>query len=775
MNDVMKAFNQQEAKSKKRAAKVPKPVTLESELTRMAELKWNDDRYIFDAVGKALLNKDLDFPNRKMKKDDIYEFWQVLEYRRREALKKQVRDSKPDNYFIVQDLKTWMGIQRLLFQEEEVAWDTETTGLDYYEDRIVGVSAYLPIADIAFYAPFGHTTGENQLTEQQILAPVKQWLETPGNRSIWHNYKYDAHMLANHDIIPATPYWCSQIVARLLNEHESAALKIQYDKYVAKTGKVVLFADIIDAAKIAETDLLLAGVYACGDPHKTFGLYKFQKPFIDTIGNIRNIWYNIEQKLMEIDVRMERVGLRVDVAGLNKIEQEQLPIIAQAEKDMLESFKIDANFLAEMNAKTGKEVTEWNFGSNDHLAYLIYDVLGVSDEIPKRLGKKAGSTAADVIEAIIEDVPELEPMKKYRELSKLVNTYAHKIPEALEVDGRLHSQFDSLRTQTGRYASSEYGAKNHKKGTNLQNIPARTELGKSVRKCIIPDEGCLFISSDLSQIEPRVIAHILYVWFGDSSMRDLYLANLDLYTTMAMKVFGLPKEQCVDKAKIYNEDGSYWEPRKLMKTGVLAGLYGQSVRGFALKMGVTEEVSQQFFDGLYSQFPGIKPFRERILASLRKNGYVETLFGRKRRFPEYQKLYGELVVLQRRPWKAMSDTEKARLKELRKLTGKMEREAINAVVQGSAADTLKLNIVRMAALCAERGWKYMLSIHDELMMQLPKQDVTRENLQAINDVMTKTVEFSLPLKADLVIQPRWMEEYGLDEWDFEKCCPKEAA
>jgi DNA polymerase-1 len=366
-------------------------------------------------------------------------------------------------------------------------------------------------------------------------------------------------------------------------------------------------------------------------------------------------------------------------------------------------------------------------------------------------------------------------MKLYRELSKLVSTYAHKLPEALEVDGRIHSQFDSLRTQTGRYASSEYGNKGKKKGTNFQNIPARTELGKSIRKCVIPDPGCLLISSDLSQIEPRVIAHLLYTWFGDSSMRDLYLANKDLYTNMAMIVFKLPYESCIDKAKIYNPDGSYWEPRKLMKTGVLAGLYGQSVRGFALKMGVSEEVSQQFFDGLYSQFPGIKPFREKILAELRRNGYSTTLFGRKRRFPEYRKQYAELCQLQKKFYNTMSDAEKSRLKELRKLCGKAEREAINAVVQGTAADSLKLNIVKMAALCTEKGWSYLMSIHDELMMQLPIEDVTLDNLGLIDAVMTKTVEFSLPLKADLVIQPRWMEEYGLDDWDFELQQPKEAA
>jgi DNA polymerase-1 len=123
----------------------------------------------------------------------------------------------------------------------------------------------------------------------------------------------------------------------------------------------------------------------------------------------------------------------------------------------------------------------------------------------------------------------------------------------------------------------------------------------------------------------------------------------------------------------------------------------------------------------------------------------------------------------------MSDAEKARKKELKKLCAKAEREAINAVVQGTAADTLKLNIVQLAALCKEHGWDYLMSIHDEILVQMPKVDVTRENLQLIIDVMTKTVEFSLPLKCDTVIQPRWMDEHGIDEWDFDLQQPKEAA
>lgn len=771
LTDVMNAFDKQEEQQKKRAKKIPVPVTLESELERLSKLKWNNDIEIFNTVRDALLKGEVVRTGTgKMKKDDVYQFWVAIQRRRREALKQKVRDSKPDNYFIIQDLKTWVQIQRLMFAESEVGWDTETTGLGFMSDRIVGVSAYLPKADIAFYVPFGHRTGEKQISEALALAPIKEWLEDPDNRSIWHNFKFDGHMLANHGITVANPYWDTYVVSRLLNEHEdNHRLKPLYDKYCNKDGeKSELFEDLIDESDIAGTDVRLAGVYACGDPFKTYKLCKFQEPYMDTVGNLKTVWNQIEKKLLPVDVRVERQGLRVDVERLHQIETEQLPNIAKAEKDMLGSFKIDENFLASMSEKFGKSIPEFNFSSNDHLAYLIYDVLNVGVDMPRKFNKKERSTAAEVIEAIIEDVPELEPLKKYRELSKLVSTYAHKIPEAIDIDGRLHSQFESLRTSTGRYASSEYGNKNNRKGTNLQNIPGRTELGREIRKCIIPDEGFIFVSSDLSQIEPRQIVNLLYLWCSDSSMRDLYIAGVDLYTTMAQKVFNLPHECCVDGA--YDPTHSY-KPRSVMKTGVLAYLYGQSAKSFAKKMNVTEEIAEQFFTGMETSFPGLKPFREKVLTQLRKFGYVETLFGRKRRFPEYQKQYARLQTLNRKPWKTLSEVEALERNTLWKACAKAEREAVNAVIQGTSADILKQIIIAMDRVCMERGWKLMMSIHDEIMMSVPKKDLTIEVIDIVNKIMTETVTCSVPLKCDTVIQPRWMEEYRPSEWDFKKCQP----
>jgi DNA polymerase I len=773
LSDVLDALNDAEKKQSKRISRVPKIINLESELERLSALKWGNDINIFETVRDALLSKELvRTVQGRMKKEEIYGYWKKLELHAREAKKQQVRDSKPSNFFIVQDLRTWNAMQKIMFSETLAAWDTETTGLNYMADRIVGISAYFPKADVAFYAPFAHKTGEKQLNEEQILTPIKEWLEDEENKSIWHNFKYDGHLLANHNIQVKKPYWDTLVAARLLNEHEeNHKLKCLYDKYCTDSKeKSVLFEDIVDEGKIADTDVLLAGVYAAYDPYKTFKMYAFQKPYIDIVGNIKTAWYQIEQKLLPVDVRVERNGLRVDIARLKEIKEEQLPKIAEAESNLKKAFNINEDFLKTMGKRFGRVISEFNYSSNDHLGYLIYEVLNVGEEMPQRFGKKAGSTSADVLDAIIKDIPALEPILKYRELNKLVNTYAAKIPEALEIDRRLHSSFNSFGTATGRYSSSAYGPKNNKKGTNLQNIPGRTELGKEIRKCIIPDEGEIFVSSDLSQIEPRQIANLLYLWCNDNSMRQLYLDGVDLYTTMAMKVFNLDEEYCVDGA--YDPTHKF-KPRSVMKTGVLATLYGQSVKSFAKKMGVSDEVAKQFFDGMDSSFPGINPFREKVLKQLREHGYVETLFGRKRRFPDYQRKYARLQSLNRKPWKILSYTEAQERNELWRYCAKCEREAVNCVIQGTSADILKQIIIAMDAVCQERGWRLMMSIHDEIMISMPKSDLTIDSIEVINEIMTRTVTCSVPLKCDTVIQPRWMVEYKPKDWDFEKSTPKE--
>lgn len=329
------------------------------------------------------------------------------------------------------------------------------------------------------------------------------------------------------------------------------------------------------------------------------------------------------------------------------------------------------------------------------------------------------------------------------------------------------------------------------KGSNLQNIASKGD-GKRVRMCFVPPKDYIFIGSDLGQIEPRIQAHIMYVEYGDNSMRQLFIDGVDLYTTMAMMVFGLDESYCVDKA--YDPTGTF-QPRKLMKMGVLAKGYGQTPQAFARKMNVSMEVAEMFFANFDKQFPSFTQMVTDTIEFGKKHGFVETLYGRKRRFPDYKRVAAEVAKNEGRLMqyyierkringkKMKSPQDKRRLAELQELIEPLadkrglvafwERAMFNTRIQGTGADILKMNGNKMARICKERGWELNASIHDEIKIAVPKRDLTLETIQLVKDVMTKTATLSVPLVTDSVIEPRWMEEYGVDEWNFENCKPKE--
>jgi DNA polymerase-1 len=771
--------------AKKRKATAKKVETLDEAFERLADLKWDpavwaDMKTVRSALEDGTLKRR---STGRLTKKELMELRAELEQLKRQRLIQHVIDTKPDNYWIVQDVKTLMKVAEMLESEPETGWDTETQGLDIFNHRIVGYSIYMPKADVAVYIPFGHTTGQKQVSEELALEVARDYLQNPNNRTIWHHYKYDGHMFANHGIRIANPYWDTQVVSKLLNENEpSHRLKDLHAKYILRApDKAVMFEDLFDDAVIYDKDVLLAGVYACGDPHKTYQLYQFQKPYIDTRDNLKTVWYQIEQKLLQVDLDMERTGFRINLEELHQLQERFEPIIEQAERDIRTAFNIDEQFVQKMSEHFGKPVDDFNIQSPQHLAYLLYDVLGVDPELGLKFRKSIRSTASDVIDAACEDHEQLEPIKRYRQLVKLLSTYIRKIPEAMEpATGRLHARFNNLAgddgsdgTATGRYSSSTYVSGKHSatgdkpKGTNLQNISSKGE-GVLIRRCFMPDDGWIFISSDLSQIEPRIIATILSDRYGDHSMRDMYIQGVDLYTTSAMRTFGFAEEYCVDGA--YDPTHSF-KPRKLMKQGVLSYLYGSSARSFARAMKVSDEVAEQFFDGMITAFPGLQDFRDDILTRLLRDGNVaasETLFGRKRRFPTYRNDYAELQKLGR-------FAQTPRRRELWGRCAKVQRQAVNAVVQGSAADCLKQIMIAMHRLCVQNGYKLHASIHDELMISVPLSELSPELIAEIDRIMTQTVTFSTPLKCDTVIQPRWMEEYRAEEWDFARQRPKDEA
>lgn len=327
------------------------------------------------------------------------------------------------------------------------------------------------------------------------------------------------------------------------------------------------------------------------------------------------------------------------------------------------------------------------------------------------------------------------------------------------------------------------------KGTNLQNMPSEGG-GVLVRNQFVPREGFTFVGADLGQIEPRIMAHIMYTEYGDNSMRQIFVDGTDLYTSMAMMTFGLDESYCVDKA--YDPTGTF-KPRAMMKTGQLAVSYDQSPASFAKKMNVTADVATMFFENFDRTFPSFKTMVADTRRFMQLEGYVETLYGRKRRFPDYKSVAAEQSRNEQRLIRLYTERKQLRgrsslsprgqqrlitlqdeidiLAEKRGLIGYWERAAFNARIQGTGADILKMNGNRNARISKKRGWELNASIHDETKNSIPNDQLTPATIELIDDIMTKTCELSVPLVTDIVIEPRWMQEFAPSEWDFENCRP----
>src|SRR5690625_2549051 len=390
----------------------------------------------------------------------------------------------------------------------------------------------------------------------------------------------------------------------------------------------------------------------------------------------RTINANKIQKWIETHKkRIERLKERIKtkearVRELEAMEKTHTKMY-ENEVEMLERYRRDLTELDEATIENApQEITEFVITNHNHIGYLIYDHLKIEDKTHIVDKFKKRSTAANVLEMYYEDEPALEPLASVAEYTKLLSTYIRPYlgsdgeESAVEVTGRLHSNFKAGGTRTGRYSSSSYNGRPKElytenvnddnfievvqklvaderrvsRGVNLQNIPTRSENGKRVRRAFIPRDGWIFVGSDLGQIEPRIMAHIMYTKYGDNSLRQIFVDGLDLYTTMAMRIFKYDEKYCVDDA--YDPTGKF-KPRDVIKTGILAKSYGQSVQIFARNVGIPLEEAENFFMEFDEQFPSFTQMATDILEGLKKNGFVETIYGCKRRFQEYKRLSRE--------------------------------------------------------------------------------------------------------------------------------------
>src|SRR4051794_8682144 len=403
----------------------------------------------------------------------------------------------------------------------------------------------------------------------------------------------------------------------------------------------------------------------------------------------------LEPLLREIEMPLIRVLRETEKAGVR--------LDARKLEESASRIRADANQLEREIWELAGE--EFMIGSPQQLAEVLFVKLGLSR---KRRGKTGFSTDARVLQAIRGEHEIIPKIERFRELTKLVQTYLDALPAYIAEDGRIHTTFLQVNAATGRLASIN---------PNLQNIPIRTETGREIRACFIADPGNVLLSVDYSQVELRVLAHIA----GEDVLREIFKRGEDVHTETASAVFELPPERL---------DVGMRSKAKMVNYGIV---YGLSAYGLADRLQIPQEEAQEFIDRYLARFPAVAQFMKDAVTQAEEHGYVSTLFGRRRQIPE----------IRARNW------------QTRKLG---ERLAVNSVIQGTAADIIKVAMVRAHHALAAEGLRtrLILQIHDELLAEGPEEESAKA-AELIGREMVAAADLDPPLAVDPGIGPNWLE------------------
>jgi len=681
----------------------------------------------------------------KLSKAEALRMYARLAEQQKEEKLREMVEKTPDNYWLVQTDEELQKVVDLWESEELVGLDTETDGLDivHGSNEMVGMSISFPNADEHVYIPVRHTEGK-QLPVEIVLNRLKPFLTNKHKKKVLHNAKFDAHVLSMEGVNLRGIQMDTMIAMWVLNENEMnyrlKDLSNKYAKFMGIKPENDTFNELFGKATFDTIPLDIALVYAAKDTDLTVKFYKFIESQFrrKDLKRVRDLYYELENPLLEVCIEMEEAGFLLNEQS--KIDRIRNELVSE-EQQLLSELK--------------KNFGDINFNSPQQLQKVFYDELKYPDVSGRR------STDKPTLKMLAEEYEAVQILLDYRKVSKLLSSFIEKLPEMVKSTGRVYGQFMQNATKTGRFASKE---------PNLQQLP------QSARTLFTAPKGFIIIGSDFSQIEPRVLAHIT----GDEDLRKPYKEGYDLYSTLASKTLNLPIEQCLDGAK----DDKGREPRKMMKTGLLAVMYGTSMFTLSKQLEISVEEAEQFIEDFYTAYPKVKTWIDSIHQLVKEQEYVETMYGRKRRFPNHRRdaiVYDELKaeILDRLgtnklPTNIWDDEFKDVLpyplkRRFQNVKGKVERvrrQAVNAIIQGSAADIMKIAMLRLYAVCekyADEGWKILGTVHDEALLEVP-ETITKGQTEEIEQAMIGSASLDIPLKVDVAFMHEWGNEIAKDKW-----------
>ena len=576
---------------------------------------------------------------------------------------------------------------------EMIGLDTETTGVDPMSCELVGISLAAE-PGTGYYIPVGHSSGDPQLPLDLIREKLGPVLSDPSLPKAGHNIKYDMIVLARHGM-PVLGIKFDTMIAGWILDPESRQLGL---KPMAKSLLGIRMTEIETLIGKGKQQITMDRV-----PVKDAAPYAAA---------------DAEVVLQLIPVLREKMLREQTEHIFNEYEIPLIPVLAGME---MRGVLLDRDFLRQMSADLSdrladleKEIYDlagypFNINSTQQLSAVLFNTLGL---VPPRTAKKTAagsySTAADVLEEMRGEHPVIEKILEYREIGKLKSTYTDTLPETVDKNtGRVHTSFNQTGTVTGRLASNS---------PNLQNIPTRTELGKQIRTAFTAAPGCRLLSVDYSQIELRIVAHMS----GDEAMIAAFNAGQDIHAATAAAIYHCGIDEVTK------------DQRRHAKAINFGLIYGMSSFGLSKSTGLTPAEASAFVKAYFEQFPKVKSFLDGLRQTAAQQGWVQTLAGRKRYFPNLKR---EMNY---------------------NLRNREEREAINAPVQGTSADILKAAMIRLPAELEKRGLhaSIILQVHDELMLEVPEEELS-ETQNAVREVMENITVLAVPLLTEAKSGINW--------------------
>ena len=594
------------------------------------------------------------------------------------------------NYQLVDTEEKRTELLQNLLTKEIFSLDTETTGTDPITAELVGMS-FSYAENQAFYVP----VPADRTEAQKIVNEFRPAFEKEGVLKVGQNIKYDMLVLGNYGTEVRGPLFDTMVAHYVLQpelRHNMDYLAEIYLHY-----QTIHIEELIGPKGKGQKnmrDLSPEAIYkyACEDADVTLKLKNILEQELKT-NDAEKLFYEIEMPLVPVLAYMERNGVRVDTEALKQTSEHFTARMNQIEE--------------EVHQLAG---TDFNIASPKQVGEVLFDKLRIVEKAKKT---KTGQyvTSEEVLESLRGKHEIVGKILEHRGLKKLLGTYIDALPLLINKEtGKIHTSFNQTVTATGRLSSSN---------PNLQNIPIRNEDGKEIRKAFIPDDGCEFFSADYSQIELRIMAHLS----GDANMIEAFKEGDDIHAATAAKVYKIS----IDKVTR--------EQRSKAKTANFGIIYGISVFGLAERMNVDRKEAKELIDGYFETYPQIKEYMDKSIDLARGQGYIETIFGRKRYLPDIN----------------------SRNSVVR---GYAERNAINAPIQGSAADIIKVAMVRIYQRFQSESIKskMILQVHDELNFSVLPEE--KEKVQKIViEEMENAYRMQVPLRADCGWGSNWLEAH----------------